>query len=389
MKSVSPTDATHAPPAGRLRLTSEGLAWFAAALVLGGIGWLKSLNLLLLLAYVMAAVLVLNGVLARAHARRVRVKRPPLPPVYAGEEVRVGLTVHNAGTQPATVEVTNGNTTWHLDRLAGGPEAECTENRRFPRRGRVRTDGAWLWSGFPFGFLRHDVPADAADEVVVLPAVGEADAEGLRRWLLRQAGGEGGSRKVLRRVTTTPADVRGVRPYRPGDSLRAVHWRSSARRGELMVREYDAAPSPELVVVVEPWLPAAPTAADCANLEAALSLAATIVRAWCRSVGTRVSVVVAGATTTATTGPATEAFAREAVVPLAGVEGSSTFAPIPPSTFGRTLGRSARVVVSSRPTSPLATSLSRSTGKSFSTLGPSVPMPWYQPPAVGPMSGGL
>ena len=94
-------------------------------------------------------------------------------------------------------------------------------------------------------------------------------------------------RKVLRRVTTDQADVRGVRPYRPGDPIRGIHWRSSARRGELMVREYDAAPSPELVLVVEPWLPDNPTAGTRANLEAALSLAVTIARTWSRASNTR------------------------------------------------------------------------------------------------------
>ena len=57
-------------------------------------------------------------------------------------------------------------------------------------------------------------------EVTVLPAVGMIDADGLRRWVHRQSGNSDRSRKVLRRVTTDQADVRGVRPYRPGDPIR-------------------------------------------------------------------------------------------------------------------------------------------------------------------------
>src|SRR4029079_2445248 len=110
--------------------------------------------------------------------------------------------------------------------------------------------------------------------------------------LLRTAAGEGRSRKVLRRVTHDHTDVRGIRSYRPGDSLRAVHWKSSARRRELMVREYDAAPSPELLLVVEPWLPAEPMEQDRANLEAALSLGATVAWTWCRELSARATVVV-------------------------------------------------------------------------------------------------
>jgi hypothetical protein len=163
-----------------------------------------------------------------------------------------------------------------------------------------------------------------------------------------------------------------------------------------MVREYDAAPTPELVLVVEPWLPATPTEADRANLEAALSLAATVVVTWCRSLGTRVTVAVVGAPgrpepeagpdpaapePSVRTGAATEAFARESLVPLADAAGGPEFDPPGPATFGRPLAQAARLLVSSRPRSPLAAALARSTGRPFVALDPATPLPWYTPPA--------
>lgn len=387
MRSTPHDPAADVPPAGRLRFTNEGVAWLLIALVLGGAGWYKSLNLVLILAYAMGALLVLNGVLARSHARRVSATRSPLPPLFAGETGRAVVTVKNTGRAAATVGVTDqiGDTanTWILHRLAPGGELACTEARAFPRRGRFRGPPLLVWSGFPFGLLRFDQPVDAGGEVIVLPAPGVADADGMRRRFLRQAGGDGRSRKVLRRVTTDQADVRGVRPYRPGDSIRAVHWRSSARRGELMVREYDAAPSPELVVVVEPWLPANPTAEQTASLEAALSLAAAVVRVWCREFGTRVTVVVAGKVTVARSGLPTEAFVRDALAPLADAKGRAEFAAIGPEAFERSLGQAARVVVSSRRGGALAAALGRATGRPFVSLDPATPMPWYQGPGVG------
>jgi uncharacterized protein (DUF58 family) len=282
------------------------------------------------------------------------------------------------------VNVLDQDSDWHIDRIAPGEAIDCPHDGSFPNRGRVRFPAPTVRSGFPFGLLRYEKPAGADDEVIVLPAVGEVDAEGLRRWLVRQAGGEGRSRKVLRRATAHQADVRGVRPYRPGDSLRSVHWRSSARRGELMVREYDTAPSPELLLVVEPWLPANPTATERAALEAALSFAATILRAWCLAGETRVTVVVCGEEPTAVSGPPTAAFARDGAVPLALAEGRPTFAPVPQAAFGRALARSARVVIGSRPNSPLTAALTRSTGRPFVGLTPSDRPPWYQPPAGNP-----
>ena len=214
-------------------------------------------------------------------------------------------------------------------------------------------------------------------EIVVLPRPGVADPDGLRRWFLRNAG-DGQSRRALRRATTDQAEVRGVRAYRPGDPLRDVHWRTTARRGEPMVREYDAAPSPELLLVVEAWLPPQPTAADRARVEAALSLAVTIAVTWRRAFDSPVAVVVPGHAAAATA--VSEEALREALTPLADVTGGDTPAPLAASAFGHHLARGARVVVSSRPNTPYAAALARSTGKPFIAVSAADRLPWYQPP---------
>jgi uncharacterized protein (DUF58 family) len=369
-------------PGGRLRFTSEGLAWFATTLVLGALGWLKSLNLLLLLAYMMAALLVINGVLARWQARRVRTNRVPLPPVFAGETVRAGVVAKNDGSRPAMISILDGFAQWNVASLAAGDAAELMDLRSYPSRGRFTTPAIQVASAFPFGFLKYEYARGTDDEILVLPALGKVDADGLRRWVLKRAGTEGRSRKVLRRVTTDLADIRGVRPYRSGDSIRAIHWRTSARRRELMVREYDAAPSPDLLVVVEPWLPEEPTDLDRAKLEAALSLAATMIHSWAKSIETRTMLVLAGASPTKGSASPGDSGVREVLIPLAGAMGTTESAEIAPSSFGRSTAKSARVVVSSRSGSPLAARLGHLLGKPFLAMDASQRLPWYQPPGV-------
>ncbi|HJZ56662.1 MAG TPA: DUF58 domain-containing protein [Gemmataceae bacterium] len=382
----APDTASAEPPPGRLRLTSEGVVWTAVALVVGALAWWKSLNIVVLLTYLMLVLLVLNGLLARVHVRRVLALRITIPPVFAGEATRVGVWVRNTGTRPATVGVTDPTaeppSEWFLDRMPPGKEVECSARRSFPSRGRFGTSPLVVWSGFPFGLLRYEQPsrADVASQIVVLPAAGVAEPEALRRGVLRQAGGEGRARKVLRQVTTDQADVRGVRPYRPGDSIRWVHWRTSARRGQLLVREYDSAPSPDLMIVVEPWLPTNPTQTQRANLEAALNLAVTVACTWARSFGTRVSVAVAAPAMPVQFAPAGEEFVREALVPLADLSGTAAPVVPGPTAFDRSLARAVRVLVSSRPASPLAAALIRSTGRPFVVLDPTSPLPWYQAP---------
>jgi len=372
---------------GRLTLTSEGVAWLGVAFVFGVVGWFKSINVVVILAYLMAALLCLNGWLARLQARRVTAARTGHPPAFAGETVAVRLTATNTSRRSATVNVEDrfgpDATAWFILRLPAGKTVLCTGSRASARRGRFASS-LWVSSGFPLGLVRSDRAAEIGADVVVLPALGVVDAAALRHWLLRQAGGDGRARKVLRRVTMDLADVRGVRPYRSGDPLRNIHWRSSARRGELMVREYDVAPNPELILVVEPWFPDGSTETDRANVEDALSLAATIAWSWSREFDARITIALAGDADSLRTAGSTDAALREALTPLALAVGASSFDSLAPRVFDRSLQRAARLVVSSRRDSPYAAALARSTGRPFLAVSPLNRPSWYQPP---PSSG--
>lgn len=60
----------------------------------------------------------------------------------------------------------------------------------------------------------------------------------------------------------------GVREYRPGDSLRRIHWRSSARHGELVVREYEPPGVQTLTMLVDPRPPSSEIADQIARIAA-------------------------------------------------------------------------------------------------------------------------
>jgi uncharacterized protein (DUF58 family) len=333
----------------------------------------------------MVCLLVFNGFLAVLNVRRVRVTREMLPPIHAGEEAVIQLIVSNIRTYPATVvvedQIGGQSVGWLVLDLPGGASVSCYAHRVFPARGQLPAL-VRVSSGYPIGLVSIDRPVELS-EVTVLPAVGTVDPDGLRRWVHRQAGNSDRSRKVLRRVTTDQADVRGIRPYRPGDQIRTIHWRSSARRGELVVREYDTVPAPDLVLVVEPWLPTDPTPQQSADLEAALSLAVTIAVNWSRVYGTQVTLVVAGDPGSIHTTTPTDRGVREVLTPLARIAGSNEFEPLSRDVFNQSLTRAARLVVSSRPNSPFASVITRTTGRLFVAVSPADRLQWYQPPREG------
>src|SRR5262249_61272803 len=77
----------------------------------------------------------------------------------------------------------------------------------------------------------------------------------LRRFLHQAMPALGRSRRRPVRHPTAQSEIHGVRPFRSGDSPRWIHWRTTARRGELMVREVEETPTDNLIVVVDPWVP--------------------------------------------------------------------------------------------------------------------------------------
>ncbi len=384
MKRVSENTATiHTP--GRLRLTGEGVIWLLATLLLAAVGWYKSINLIFLLAYLMLALMVVNGVVARTQVGRLVVRRVEAAPAYAGEPAVARTEVCNTGHGPATAvvedRVGNAPLRWFVHRLGEGRVSTCEAVRVVARRGHYAATLRVL-SASPFGLIQAERRFSDQPPVVVLPACGTADPEGLRRWLVRESGEDGRARRVLRRITSEQAEVRGVRPYRPGDSLRLVHWRSTARRGQMMVREFDAAPALTLVLVVEPWLPVEPGDEHRAALEAALSLAVTVARTWHTAISPTVLCAVAGQPDSVRFAGPSETGLRQALAPLATATGGTSFSPLGPQDFKRPLARTARLVVSSRPASPYAAALAARTGRSFVALSPADRPPWYSPPSV-------
>ena len=118
--------------------------------------------------------------------------------------------------------------------LPAGDEGTVETVRRARRRGLFDSGEVVLTSGWPFGLFGSQRTLDVPSRVVVTP-----------RWV------ELSSFPILepssfplehlheRARTGAGLEYLGVREYRAGDPARSVHWRSSARAGRLVVREYE------------------------------------------------------------------------------------------------------------------------------------------------------
>jgi uncharacterized protein (DUF58 family) len=104
---------------------------------------------------------------------------------------------------------------------------------RCARRGEHIFGPGSLSSGDPVGLRRRSEPAEGEVRLLVYPKVlALVPGSIVSRVLV-------GEQRTRRELLEDPSRAAGVRPYRPGDPLRNVNWRASARTASLLVREFD------------------------------------------------------------------------------------------------------------------------------------------------------
>jgi len=190
---------------------------------------------------------------------------------------------------------------WFLDQLIGGRTIRCLARAVFPKRGIYRAGPLVARCRHPFGLVQQRRKLCDEEQWVILPALGQLNFERFRQWITRMARSDGQLIRTTRPSMTRQDDLHGLRPFRPGDSPRWIHWRTSARRNQKMVREFEEASGQNLMVIVDPWGPES----ERAELDRAISLAATICWDWARhgndqlffASATSEPVVIAGSAT--------------------------------------------------------------------------------------------
>ncbi|HTL22999.1 MAG TPA: DUF58 domain-containing protein [Mycobacteriales bacterium] len=220
-------------------LTTRGRCLLAAGTTLGVCAVLLGQRDLLRAAVLLVALpLVALVIVSRTRYRLAcsRLLDPPRTEVGRGSTVR--LRLDNVSRLPSGVLlmedalpfVLGGRPRFVLDRVEPRGVREVSYPVRSEVRGRFRVGPLSVRLTDPFGLVELTRSFSTSDELVVTPVVSPLPAVRL--------GGDWatGGDAVSRAVSATGHDDAATREYREGDDLRKVHWRSTARVGELMVR---------------------------------------------------------------------------------------------------------------------------------------------------------
>jgi len=194
-------------------------------------GWMYAVDTILI------SVLAAAAASAAWSVRGLQVTRALTPEVHEGDDVTVTLNLRTRRLPRFFLEVHDlvpGLTGHHahVPIVWPGRPVQLRYQATALRRG-LHTGGTMTVSSLGLaGWFRATRMIAAPSALTVLPRI-------WRLGPLRLAGRREIAEPAVARAARAGLDVYGVRDYRNGDGLRHVHWRSTARRGRLVIREYE------------------------------------------------------------------------------------------------------------------------------------------------------
>jgi len=223
---------------GRISLAHRWtVALFAALLVLAVV---VPYDVLFHMAYLWGWLLLGCWLWVRYQGPRIELHRELRSDwAQVGDELEEGWLLDNASMLPILwLELSDSSTLpgYNARRVVAagsGSSQRWTTGAICTRRGRYRLGPLTVKLGDPLGLFRYRRADAATTEMLIYPPLVRLPS------LERPRGQRGGSARADQFNVMPAPSVASVREYRPGDPLSFVHWRTSARRGKLMVKEFD------------------------------------------------------------------------------------------------------------------------------------------------------
>lgn len=211
--------------------------WLAAANTMAG--WLYVLS------GVGAALLLLSAAMPMRILKGIEIRRSPLSPIHVGESLAVEITLRNPMAQSKGLFVVQDQVPKGLGEMPEVVVEAIAPHDTYrwhyilnpERRGLYQWKAITLRTGAPLGLFWSRRVQHIQTQVLVYPRIlpltrcpildeiGLSAQQQFQQVPLSRNGSEG--------------TTRSLRPYRTGDPMRMVHWRSSARFNAMRVREME------------------------------------------------------------------------------------------------------------------------------------------------------
>lgn len=237
-------------PPRRLKFTRAGGFFTLGVIGLGFATLNTGNNLLYLLLGALLGVIVVSGWLSEQALRGLRIVRRA-PRGVAGQPIALTYDVANGKRRLPSLALEfreqNAPIRAFLPIVAAGKSALARTDVVFQRRGVYRMHRFVIATSYPFGLFVKEREIAFPGTLVVLPRTDRLVREAMRAGTRARRAGIAQSMSAA----GGRGEFRSLRPYRLGDDPRDVHWRSSARYAEPVVREYERDASETLWIALD------------------------------------------------------------------------------------------------------------------------------------------
>ncbi|MFC2171055.1 DUF58 domain-containing protein [Acidobacteriota bacterium] len=261
-------------PRLQFRFTSTGKKTLILALIVGAGALNTGVNLLYLVFALLLGAIIASGVLSGITLWDVNATLRLPGHVFAREPFFGTVRTRNLKKRFASyslwvLEASHGllGKGAYFPKVMSGQNCTTEFRHAFPRRGLVKFDWLQLMTRFPFGLFEKIVKIKADQDVIVYPRIFQLEKD-----LSAALSGEGVKEKLRK---GSGMDLFNIREYLPGDHPKHIHWKSSAHRSLLMVREFASEEEAKGIILFDNSFPAR-DASSALLFEAGVSLVASV-----------------------------------------------------------------------------------------------------------------
>ncbi|QDV51075.1 DUF58 domain-containing protein [Gimesia fumaroli] len=287
----------------RVSLPRDGVVYLLIMMVLFVGSVLSRENMLMLVFAMMTGPFVLNGWITYSMLKKIKLKRIIPQRVMVGETFTAEIILENNKRLIAAylMEV-NDSFTNRNDKLEAsvvfrrvGPRQKLSAHyyAKLSQRGIYQFGPLQVSTRYPLGLVKRGAVFSEFSEIIVHPQIGRLSTNWADDFFsIAELAQQNQSRRGV-----FDDEFNHIREYRSGDSQRSIHWRSSARQGELMVQEYHQNRNYDLIIGLDLWLPSYFNAEQAERVEWAISFVGTLCREHLRySRDTKLTLVSQGKT---------------------------------------------------------------------------------------------
>ncbi len=208
----------------KIEIDKKGWVYIILCFIVTASATNTSNNSLYLLSSFMLSIFLISGFLSTLNLFFLKIEKVNIGEIYAKRFCYIYLKIKPSKIFPLALKCNNFDLKIDNNLIA--------YPIYFPQRGLYKLPPLRIESSFPFGFIKRVKIFKIEEKVLVYPSCKLFE---LPSFKIRRADGEEEERKRWGEIL----EVYGIKPFQEGDDPRFIHWKKTAQRQELIVKEFE------------------------------------------------------------------------------------------------------------------------------------------------------